>query len=139
MVQLFPSANLDISPLSEGSYETMENGLMLVDSPKVVSSETIIQPLHHLSTSTIYHGYDAYIENGLICLKHKVRNLEKKKVRRWRRMVVEAELQPVTNCPPTAETRRLQEQAKEGRDPEPRSDGMELVKMLLTSVLVLVS
>lgn len=80
MVQLFPSTNLDISPLSEGSYETMENGLVLVDSPKVVSSEMIIQPLH-LET-TIYHGYDAYIENGLICLKHKVRNLEKKKVRR---------------------------------------------------------
>lgn len=81
MVQLFPSTNLDVSPLSEGSYETMENGLVLVDSPKVGSSETIIQPLH-LETSTIYHGYDAYIENGLICLKHKVRNLEKKKVRR---------------------------------------------------------
>lgn len=41
-------------------------------------------------------------------------------------MVVEAELQPVTSCPPTAETRKLQEQAKEGRDPEPRSDGMAL-------------
>lgn len=80
MVQLFPSTNLDVSPLSEGSYETMENGLVLVDSPKVGSSETIIQPLH-LEASTVYHGYDAYIENGLICLKHKVRNLEKKKVR----------------------------------------------------------
>ncbi|XP_056877806.1 caprin-2 isoform X3 [Takifugu flavidus] len=80
MVQLFPSTNLDVSPLSEGSYETMENGLVLVDSPKVGSSETIIQPLH-LETSTIYHGYDAYIENGLICLKHKVRNLEKKKLK----------------------------------------------------------
>lgn len=41
-------------------------------------------------------------------------------------MVVEAELQPVMSCPPTAETRRLQEQAKEGRDPEPRSDGTAL-------------
>lgn len=53
-------------------------------------------------------------------------------------MVVEAELQPVTSCPPTAETRRLQEQAKEGRDPEPRSDGMawEFMNMFVMSVLV---
>lgn len=28
-----------------------------------------------------YYGYENYIENGLICLKNKVRNLEKKKVR----------------------------------------------------------
>lgn len=41
-------------------------------------------------------------------------------------MVVEAELQLVMSCPPTAETRKLQEQAKEGRDPEPRSDGTAL-------------
>lgn len=126
MVQLFPSTNLDVSPLSEGSYETTENGLALADSPKVDSSgEPIIQPLT-LETSTIYHGYDAYIENGLICLRHKVRNLEKKKVRRCRRLVVEAERRPVTNCPPTAETRRLQEQATEGRDPEQRPDGTAL-------------
>lgn len=82
MVQLFPSTDLDVSPRSEGSHGMMENGLLLVASPKVGSSGgPTIQPLS-LEASTIYHGYDAYIENGLICLRHKVRNLEKKKVRR---------------------------------------------------------
>lgn len=82
MVQLFPSPNLDVGPLSEGSPERMENGLVLVDSPEMgFPGGATIQPLN-LETSTIYHGYDAYIENGLICLRHKVRNLEKKKVRR---------------------------------------------------------
>uniref|UniRef100_A0A3P9LGL3 Caprin-1 dimerization domain-containing protein n=1 Tax=Oryzias latipes TaxID=8090 RepID=A0A3P9LGL3_ORYLA len=31
--------------------------------------------------STAYHGYETYIEDGLICLKHKIRNLEKKKLK----------------------------------------------------------
>ncbi|XP_077565282.1 caprin-2 [Stigmatopora nigra] len=30
---------------------------------------------------TAYHEYENYIENGLICLKHKVRNMEKKKLK----------------------------------------------------------
>ncbi|XP_057711530.1 caprin-2 isoform X2 [Corythoichthys intestinalis] len=30
---------------------------------------------------TAYYEYESYIENGLICLKHKVRNLEKKKLK----------------------------------------------------------
>lgn len=33
-----------------------------------------------LEVSIAYLGYDSYIEDGLICLKHKVRNLEKRKV-----------------------------------------------------------
>lgn len=81
MVQLVPSTNLDVGPLSEGSPERMENGSVLVSSPEMGSpGGPSIQPLN-LESSTIYHGYDAYIENGLICLRHKVRNLEKKKVR----------------------------------------------------------
>ncbi|XP_054483340.1 caprin-2-like, partial [Anoplopoma fimbria] len=36
---------------------------------------------HSLEGSTLYYGYDSYIEDGLICLKHKVRNLEKKKLK----------------------------------------------------------
>lgn len=33
-----------------------------------------------LEVSTAYQGYDSYIEDGLICLKHKIRNMEKRKV-----------------------------------------------------------
>lgn len=106
MVQLFPSTNLDVSPPSEGLHEKMEeNGL--VDSLKWGSSDgPMIQPLN-LETSTAYHGYDAYIENGLICLRHKVRNLEKKKVRDEEQTVVVVGLQPVAPSVPTAQTRRL--------------------------------
>lgn len=106
MVQLFPSTNPDSSPPSEGSHEKMgENGL--VDSPKRGSSGVLtIQPLN-LEASTVYHGYDAYIENGLICLRHKVRNLEKKKVRDEEQKVVDVGLQPVAMSVPTAQTRRL--------------------------------
>ncbi|XP_058882964.1 caprin-2-like isoform X4 [Acipenser ruthenus] len=33
------------------------------------------------ASTTTYQGYDAYIEDGLICLKHKIRNIEKKKIK----------------------------------------------------------
>lgn len=32
------------------------------------------------SATTASQAYETYIENGLICLKHKIRNIEKKKV-----------------------------------------------------------
>uniref|UniRef100_A0A3B4ZQF4 Caprin-1 dimerization domain-containing protein n=1 Tax=Stegastes partitus TaxID=144197 RepID=A0A3B4ZQF4_9TELE len=34
-----------------------------------------------LDVSATYHGYETYVKDGLICLKHKVRNLEKKKLK----------------------------------------------------------
>uniref|UniRef100_A0A3Q2EHM1 Caprin-1 dimerization domain-containing protein n=1 Tax=Cyprinodon variegatus TaxID=28743 RepID=A0A3Q2EHM1_CYPVA len=39
------------------------------------------QRVENLEVSTTYQGYETYIEDGLICLKHKVRNLEKKKLK----------------------------------------------------------
>lgn len=106
MVQLFPFINMDVSPQKEGSHEKIEeNGLP--DSPKRDSSGgPTIQPLN-LEASTVYYGYDAYIENGLICLRHKVRNLEKKKVRGEEQMLVDVGPQPVATSVPTAQTRRL--------------------------------
>ncbi|XP_035379379.1 caprin-2 isoform X2 [Electrophorus electricus] len=32
-------------------------------------------------SAATYHGYDTYIEDGLICLRHKIRNIEKKKLK----------------------------------------------------------
>lgn len=105
MVQLFPSTNLDISPPEGLLGKTEENGF--VDSPKRDSSGVMrIQPLN-LEASTVYHGYDGYIENGLLCLRHKVRNLEKKKVRDEEQTVGDVGLQQVVTSVPTAETRRL--------------------------------
>lgn len=55
----------------QGEKPTMSESLV-VDSPTGWKSG--------LEISTEYYGYETYIEDGLICLKHKVRNLEKKKV-----------------------------------------------------------
>ncbi|XP_078529893.1 caprin-2 isoform X2 [Lissotriton helveticus] len=33
------------------------------------------------SANTQYQAYETYIDNGLICLKHKIRNIEKKKIK----------------------------------------------------------
>lgn len=50
-------------------------------SPKSDSSQSFTALQLALNPSaTVYHGYDTYIEDGLICLKHKIRNIEKKKV-----------------------------------------------------------
>lgn len=105
MVQLFPPADLDVGPPCEGLPEkTEENGF--VDSPKRDSSGgPTFQPLN-LEASRVYQGYDGYIENGLICLRHKVRNLEKKKVRDEEPVVFRG-LQPVAEFALAAETRRL--------------------------------
>uniref|UniRef100_A0A3P8RWG8 C1q domain-containing protein n=1 Tax=Amphiprion percula TaxID=161767 RepID=A0A3P8RWG8_AMPPE len=78
MVQLSPSPTLDVSPPPEHSVEEEEE--ILEDprgSPKVGSPGGSLQL--SLEVSTTYHGYETYIEDGLICLKHKIRNLEKKK------------------------------------------------------------
>ncbi|XP_076862923.1 caprin-2 isoform X2 [Brachyhypopomus gauderio] len=32
-------------------------------------------------SAAVYHGYETYIEDGLICLRHKIRNIEKKKLK----------------------------------------------------------
>uniref|UniRef100_A0AAQ4NUQ5 Caprin family member 2 n=1 Tax=Gasterosteus aculeatus aculeatus TaxID=481459 RepID=A0AAQ4NUQ5_GASAC len=63
MVQLSPSPTPSVTPQSECS-ESQENLVIL-----------------NLETSTVYYGYDTYIVDGLICLKHKIRNLEKKKLK----------------------------------------------------------
>ncbi|XP_054862589.1 caprin-2 isoform X3 [Amphiprion ocellaris] len=70
----------DVSPPPEHSVEEEEE--ILEDprgSPKVGSPGGSLQL--SLEVSTTYHGYETYIEDGLICLKHKIRNLEKKKLK----------------------------------------------------------
>ncbi|XP_059182181.1 caprin-2 isoform X2 [Centropristis striata] len=83
MVQLSPSPTLDCSPLPQSSEEGEEGqeDLLMADRLKVGSPGSLSTLQLGLEASTIYHGYDAYIEDGLICLKHKVRNLEKKKLK----------------------------------------------------------
>lgn len=77
MVQLSPSPTLDVTdtPVPPAAGAEEEQGR--AGSPNVSSPVELL----NLEASTPYPGYEAYIEDGLICLKHKVRNLEKKKVR----------------------------------------------------------
>ncbi|XP_051544250.1 caprin-2-like [Myxocyprinus asiaticus] len=78
MVQLSPSRTLETLTSSELALE-MEGGQgsPKSDSPRVL---TALQ-LALNSSSTTYYGYEKYIEDGLICLKHKIRNIEKKKLK----------------------------------------------------------
>ncbi|KAG9342644.1 hypothetical protein JZ751_016081, partial [Albula glossodonta] len=75
MVRLSSSPALDVSPPSEHSEETERHGSPKSASPSALSS---LQLALSASTTT-YQGYDTYIEDGLICLKHKIRNIEKKR------------------------------------------------------------
>ncbi|XP_041820114.1 caprin-2 [Chelmon rostratus] len=82
MVQLSPSPTLDVSPPPERSEVGEERQDQMTDgSPKVGSPGGLSILQLSLEASTAYHGYETYIEDGLICLKHKVRNLEKKKLK----------------------------------------------------------
>nr|XP_020479552.1 caprin-2 isoform X2 [Monopterus albus] len=82
MVQLSPSPVLEVAPppeCSEGDgrqKDTMTAGSSKMGLP---SGPDALQL--NLEISTIYHGYETYVEDGIICLKHKVRNLEKKKLK----------------------------------------------------------
>ncbi|XP_061570605.1 caprin-2 [Cololabis saira] len=84
MVQLSPSPVLDSSVPAECPAEADENPED-PDDPEDSGSADCLEGLKSLQlsleVSTAYHGYDTYIEDGLICLKHKIRNLEKKKLK----------------------------------------------------------
>ncbi|XP_045928200.1 caprin-2 isoform X2 [Micropterus dolomieu] len=83
MVQLSPSPTLDVTPPPEHSERQGERqeDPVTADSPKLGSPGCLSALQFSLEASTAYHGYENYIEDGLICLKHKVRNLEKKKLK----------------------------------------------------------
>ncbi|XP_026217172.1 caprin-2 isoform X2 [Anabas testudineus] len=76
MVQLSPSPTRDVSTPPECSEGPVMAGHPKVGSPRRLST------LHmDLEVSTAYLGYETYIEDGLICLKHKIRNMKKKKLK----------------------------------------------------------
>ncbi|KAM4711702.1 caprin-2 isoform 2-T2 [Anableps anableps] len=85
MVQLSPSHTLDVAQeaeLSADGEDRQREQLPATGSPKLENLPVGLNSLQvSLEVSTAYHGYETYIEDGLICLKHKVRNLEKKKLK----------------------------------------------------------
>lgn len=81
MVQLSPFLTLDVAPPPDNPTEGGGRTLDLADDDDDATSEKETSAVGlNLETPTAYQGYETYIEDGLICLKHKVRNLEKKKV-----------------------------------------------------------
>ncbi|XP_049617322.1 caprin-2 isoform X1 [Syngnathus scovelli] len=81
MVQLPPSPTVGVTLVDEQSEEKEKlEGNVIVVSPKGDSPESL-GALPSFDFPNAYYGYENYIEDGLICLKHKVRNLEKKKLK----------------------------------------------------------
>lgn len=78
MVQLLPFLAVDVVPPPDNS---VEGGGTLAMADDAGSQKEASTAGLSLETPTAYQGYETYIEDGLICLKHKVRNLEKKKVK----------------------------------------------------------
>ncbi|XP_043943186.1 caprin-2 [Protopterus annectens] len=82
MVQLSLSQFRRLSPPGEEEKErgrkmTKQKQHSPASSPAAFSPQSV-----HSSTATsLSQAYETYIENGLICLKHKIRNIEKKKVK----------------------------------------------------------
>ncbi|XP_060743426.1 caprin-2 isoform X1 [Tachysurus vachellii] len=79
MVQLFRVQSSDATALSE-LMEERDGGRD--GSPGTGSPHSLTALQFALNpSSTVYHGYETYIEDGLICLRHKIRNIEKKKLK----------------------------------------------------------
>ncbi|KAG8438461.1 hypothetical protein GDO86_004869 [Hymenochirus boettgeri] len=72
MVQLSPFSPKDDDRQLEKLSKDFTHYCQQGSSPLLQSS---------ISSSTPFQAYETYIENGLICLKHKIRNIEKKKVK----------------------------------------------------------
>lgn len=78
MVQLSPSRTIETLTPNELTVEKEDDqGSPKSESPRML---TALQLAFNPATTTTYYGYEQYIEDSLICLKHKIRNIEKKKV-----------------------------------------------------------
>ncbi|TSK13543.1 Caprin-2 [Bagarius yarrelli] len=85
MVQLFPVKSSDATALLESMEE--QDGSPCAGSPCTLTDlQLALNP-----SATAYHGYETYIEDGLICLRHKIRNIEKKKLLKVQRKALRRE------------------------------------------------
>ncbi|XP_075408029.1 caprin-2 [Tenrec ecaudatus] len=67
----------------EGSVGNMKSGKSQVTHSQHGENQQPPSPLHSIlsSVASPAQAYETYIDNGLICLKHKIRNIEKKKLK----------------------------------------------------------
>lgn len=66
----------------EGREGNMKSAKPQVNHSQHGESQRAMSPLQSTlsSAASPSQAYETYIDNGLICLKHKIRNIEKKKV-----------------------------------------------------------
>nr|XP_033808433.1 caprin-2 isoform X3 [Geotrypetes seraphini] len=78
MVQLSPSPFRRLSPSGCSSEKGMKPA-----KEQTGESQHVLTPLQTplSSASTPFQAYETYVDNGMICLKHKIRNIEKKKMK----------------------------------------------------------
>ncbi|KAM9672308.1 caprin-2 isoform 10-T13 [Trichechus inunguis] len=86
MVQLSSSPSGYQSPSGhseEGRGGNMKSAKPQVNHNQHGESQRAMSPLHSIisSAASPSQAYETYIDNGLICLKHKIRNIEKKKLK----------------------------------------------------------
>ncbi|XP_064140510.1 caprin-2 isoform X14 [Loxodonta africana] len=86
MVQLSSSPSGYQSPSGhseEGREGNMKSAKPQVNHNQHGESQRAMSPLHSIlsSAASPSQAYETYIDNGLICLKHKIRNIEKKKLK----------------------------------------------------------
>ncbi|XP_020947775.1 caprin-2 isoform X12 [Sus scrofa] len=86
MVQLSSSPFGYQSPsghLEEGKEGNMKSSKTQVNHSQHGDSQRAVSPLQSTlsSAASPSQAYETYIDNGLICLKHKIRNIEKKKLK----------------------------------------------------------
>ncbi|KAL8222150.1 UNVERIFIED_CONTAM: Caprin-2 [Gekko kuhli] len=85
MVQLSESPLRHSSPScsEEGEEKSMKPAKQQVTQCSPGDNQSPLSPLQTTlhSATTASQAYETYIENGLICLKHKIRNIEKKKLK----------------------------------------------------------
>uniref|UniRef100_A0A7M4FKS3 Caprin-2 n=1 Tax=Crocodylus porosus TaxID=8502 RepID=A0A7M4FKS3_CROPO len=84
MVQLSQAQARCLSPSvlsEEGEDKSMKPAKQQVNQPG--ESQPPLSPLQSTlnSAANTAQAYETYIENGIICLKHKIRNIEKKKLK----------------------------------------------------------
>ncbi|XP_006895140.1 PREDICTED: caprin-2 isoform X2 [Elephantulus edwardii] len=83
MVRLSSSPFGCQSHSEEGREGNMKSAKPQVNHSQHGESQQAMSPLHSILTSPASpaQAYETYIDNGLICLKHKIRNIEKKKLK----------------------------------------------------------
>lgn len=82
VVQLSSSLFGYQSPSEEARVGNMKSAKSQVNHTQQGENQRALSPLQSTlsSAASPSQAYETYIDNGLICLKHKIRNIEKKKV-----------------------------------------------------------